>query len=72
MADKRMGTVSAWTKRDELAAMFMQGMLAGNPALEAGSATGSFQNQGAAEQVALRAYRFADGFLSARAGSERL
>ena len=51
--------------------MFMQGMLAGNPALEAGSRTGSLQNQGAAEQVALRAYRFADGFLAARAGVAR-
>lgn len=57
---------SGWTKRDELAAMFMQGMLAGNSALEAGSSTGSLQSQSAARQIALRAYRFADGFLAAR------
>jgi hypothetical protein len=67
MAEARKGITPAWTKRDELAAMFMQGMLAGNPSLEAGSSGGSLQNQGAAEEVALRAYRFADGFLAARA-----
>lgn len=66
-----MADEERWTKRDELAAMFMQGMLAGNPSLEAGSNTGSIQNQGAAQQVALRAYRFADGFLLARGGSAR-
>jgi hypothetical protein len=70
MADEKKGT-APWTKRDELAAMFMQGMLAGNAMLEAGSSTGSLQNQGAAQQVALRAYRFADGFLAARADSAR-
>jgi len=68
MADEKKVIAAGWTKRDELAAMFMQGMLAGNSALEAGSNTGSLQNQGAAQQVALRAYRFADGFLAARAG----
>ena len=68
MTDEKTGKASEWTKRDELAAMFMQGMLAGNSALEAGSSTGSLQHQGAAQQVALRAYRFADGFLAARAG----
>lgn len=71
MADDKKGTAAAWTKRDELAALFMQGMLAGNGTLEAGSSTGSLQNQGAAQQVALRAYRFADGFLAARADSAR-
>ncbi len=71
MADEKKGTASEWTKRDELAALFMQGMLAGNATLEAGSSTGSLQNQGAAQQVALRAYRFADGFLAARADSAR-
>jgi hypothetical protein len=69
MADERQGKASEWTRRDELAAMFMQGMLAGNSALEAGSSTGSLRHQGAAQQVALRAYRFADGFLAARAES---
>ena len=68
MTDEKTGKASEWTKRDELAAMFMQGMLAGNSALEAGSSTGSLQHQGAAQQVALRAYRFADGFLAARGG----
>lgn len=71
MADEKKGTVFGWTKRDELAALFMQGMLAGNSALEAGSSSGSLQNQNAAQQVALRAYRFADGFLAARAESSR-
>jgi hypothetical protein len=71
MADEKKGTASEWTKRDELAAMFMQGILAGNSALEAGSNTGSLQNQGAAQQVALRAYRFADGFLAARTSLAR-
>jgi hypothetical protein len=71
MADEKKELASGWAKRDELAAMFMQGILAGNAALECGSNTGSLQNQGAAEQVALRAYRFADGFLAARAGSAR-
>ncbi|HTP29904.1 MAG TPA: hypothetical protein VMK12_30135 [Anaeromyxobacteraceae bacterium] len=71
MADEKKGTAPGWTKRDELAAMFMQGMLAGNATLEAGSSTGSLQNQGAAQQVALRAYRFADGVLAARADSAR-
>jgi hypothetical protein len=71
MADARKGTVSGWTKRDELAVSFMQGMLAGNSTLEAGSSTGSLQNQNAAQQVALRAYRFADGFLAARAEHAR-
>lgn len=66
MANDNNGTTLGWTKRDELAVLFMQGMLAGNAALEAGSSTGSLQNQGAAQQVALRAYRFADGFLAAR------
>jgi hypothetical protein len=66
--DEKKGKASEWTRRDELAAMFMQGMLAGNAALEAGSSTGSLQSQGAAQQVALRAYRFADGFLAARGG----
>jgi len=68
VTDEKKAAAPGWSRRDELAAMFMQGMLAGNPALEAGSRTGSLQNQGAAEQVALRAYRFADGFLAARAG----
>ncbi len=68
MANEKKRTASGWTKRDELAAMFMQGVLAGNSALEAGSNTGNLQQQGAAKQVALRAYRFADGFLAARAG----
>jgi hypothetical protein len=67
MADEKKGTTSGWTKRDELAALFMQGMLAGNSALEAGSSSGSLRNQNMAQQVALRAYRFADGFLAARA-----
>jgi hypothetical protein len=67
MADEQKWT-AGWTRRDDLAAMFMQGMLAGNPMLEAGSSTGSLQHQGAAQQVALRAYRFADGFLAARGG----
>jgi hypothetical protein len=71
MANEKNGTAPAWTKRDELAALFMQGMLAGNATLEAGSSTGSLQNQGAAQQVALRAYRFADGFLAARAEPAR-
>ena len=71
MADDSRGTGLGWTKRDELAALFMQGMLAGNATLEAGSSSGSLQNQGAAQQVALRAYRFADGFLAARAESAR-
>src|SRR5512133_3025617 len=71
MADEKKGTASAWTKRDELAAMFMQGMLAGNALLEAGSSSGSLQNQNAAQQVALRAYRFADGFLAARTETAR-
>jgi hypothetical protein len=66
--EKKAGRTPEWTRRDELAAMFMQGMLAGNSALEAGSSTGSLQHQGAAQQVALRAYRFADGFLAARGG----
>ena len=65
MADVQ--TASEWTKRDELAAMFMVGILAANPSLETGSSTGSLQSQGAAAQVALTAYRFADGFLAARA-----
>jgi hypothetical protein len=69
MAKEKKETAPGWSKRDELAAMFMQGMLAGNAMLEAGSSTGSLQNQGAAQQVALRAYRFADGFLAARADS---
>ncbi len=59
MADEKKETAAGWTKRDELAAMFMQGMLAADPR-EAG--------QGGANQVALAAYRFADGFLAARAG----
>jgi hypothetical protein len=63
-----MADEEKWTRRDELAALFMQGMLAGNSALEAGSSGGSLQSQGAAQQVALKAYRFADGFLAARAG----
>jgi hypothetical protein len=71
MVDEKKGTAAGWTKRDELAALFMQGMLAGNSGLEAGSDTGSLQNRGAAEQVALRAYRFADGFLTARAGGTK-
>jgi hypothetical protein len=71
MAGEKQGPATGWTKRDELAALFMQGMLAGNATLEAGSSTGSLQNQGAAQQVALRAYRFADGFLAARAESTR-
>jgi hypothetical protein len=58
MADENKGTTVGWTKRDELAALFMQGMLAGNAALEAGSSTGSLQSQNAAQQVAIRAYRF--------------
>jgi hypothetical protein len=67
MAGEKKGTASGWKKRDELAALFMQGMLAGNSALEAGSSTGSLQSQNAAQQITLRAYRFADGFLAARA-----
>ena len=59
MADEKKGTASGWTKRDELAAMFMQGMLAGNATLEAGSSTGSLQNQGAAQQIE----RATDGIL---------
>jgi hypothetical protein len=71
MANEKKEATSGWSKRDELAALFMQGMLAGNSALEAGSSTGSIQNQNAAQQVALRAYRFADGFLAARADPAR-
>lgn len=71
MANEKNGTTLGWTKRDELAVLFMQGMLAGNGALEAGSSTGSLQSQNAAQQVAIRAYRFADGFLAARDAASR-
>ena len=59
MADEKKDEAeSGWTRRDELAVMFMQGMLSADPR-EAG--------QGGAQQVALAAYRFADGFLAVRA-----
>jgi hypothetical protein len=47
-----------WTKRDDLAALFLQGMLSENPI---------GPGQEGVRQAALMAYRYADGFLAARA-----
>lgn len=52
-----------WTKRDELAAMFMQGMLSEYSQLG--------PDFGGAKSTALKAYLYADGFLAAREELER-